>query len=42
MIYLIEPMELTKDWCTTKWVCTLFCKGIVYPMYGVPPDIEVE
>jgi hypothetical protein len=36
MIYVIEPSELTKDWCTTK--CLTLCKGIMYPCYGVPPD----
>ncbi|MGD8922448.1 MAG: hypothetical protein PVH24_04305 [Candidatus Zixiibacteriota bacterium] len=38
MIYLVNPSELIKEKCTTKdFTCTTFCKGVVYPMYGVPP-----
>jgi hypothetical protein len=34
MIYLIDPEELTVGWCPIK--CATLCKGIAYPMYGVP------
>jgi hypothetical protein len=35
MTFIIDPMDLTVGWCPIK--CATLCKGIVYPMYGVPP-----
>jgi hypothetical protein len=34
MIYLVDPSEV-------KGVCTLFCKSVAYPMYGVPKCLDV-
>jgi len=33
MEYLIDPEEITKVQITP---CTVFCKTVAHPMYGVP------
>ena len=35
MIYLIDPKNPGGE------KCTLFCKGIAWPMYGVPTCYDV-
>jgi hypothetical protein len=32
MVFLIDP----KDLYAVKG-CTYFCKGVAFPMYGIPP-----
>jgi hypothetical protein len=32
MVYLIDPKDLFGN-----KACTFFCKGVAFPMYGVPP-----
>lgn len=36
MIYLIDPKDVTNQACILY--CGTRCKGVVYPLYGVPPD----
>ncbi len=31
MVYLIDPKEVTTNWCIP------FCKNVAHPLYGVPP-----
>jgi hypothetical protein len=33
MKYVIDPIDITADWCPVK--CATLCKHVVYPMYGV-------
>lgn len=34
MIYLIDPKDVTSQVCILY--CSKKCKGVAYPLYGVP------